>query len=65
MAMQLYDENDLDVLKNKIGEIIEKIEETKLQIYEPTKKEQMEVNHNVLEYLKTKEKYMEDMHKIK
>ena len=50
--MQLYTEKDLSVLEKTIDEILDKIEDKKLETVEPTRKERLEINDIILNFLK-------------
>src|SRR5438552_477397 len=50
--MQLYDIKDLELIDSQIDKITNKIESKKLEIFEPTKKELMDVNNIILNYIK-------------
>ena len=50
--MQLYNENDVKLIEEKIDAITDEIERKKQDIFEPKKKEILEVNKIVLDYIK-------------
>lgn len=52
----MYTLKDLEIVKNNIDPIIDKIEFDKLNIYEPTREQQMKVINVVLQYLKEKKR---------
>src|SRR5438270_214111 len=54
--MQLYTSKDLSLIDDKIEDIIKKIENKKLEIFEPTKKELVQINNIILEFIKNKKR---------
>jgi len=50
--MQLYSDKDVELVNLKIDNIIDKIENKKLDLFEPTRKEIMEINDVIMEYIK-------------
>ena len=52
----MYSQRDVELIKNNIEPIIDQIELDKLNIYEPTKDEQMKAINIVLEYVKEKKR---------
>lgn len=50
--MELYSTEDIELLKENIDDIVDKITERKYEILEPTKKELMEVNKVVMDFIK-------------
>jgi hypothetical protein len=52
----MYSAIDVELVKNNIDPIIDKIEFDKLNIYEPTKDQQMQVINVVLQYIKDKKR---------
>jgi len=50
--MELYSTKDLELAKVKLPELINKIDDIKDKIFEPTKKEKLEVNSIVLNFIK-------------
>jgi hypothetical protein len=54
--MQLYTKKDIDLLKDRIDDIVDKIEDKTLSILEPTKKEQMEAIDIVIKYIREKKR---------
>ena len=51
--MELYTLRDVELVNSKIDDITDIIEKKKLHIFEPTKKEIMEANEIVMEFIKT------------
>lgn len=63
--MQLYTAKDIELAKEKLGDIVEGIDKKKLDIFEPTKKEILSASQIVLDFVKeNKEKYMVEQHKM-
>ena len=50
--MELYNEKDVVLIEEKIDEITKGIDEKKLEIFEPTKKELLATNKIILDYIK-------------
>src|SRR3972149_4964900 len=50
--MELLRNSDIKLINEKINDIIEEIEETKLEILDPTKKELIEINNIILNFIK-------------
>jgi len=50
--MQLYNEKDLKMAEDSLEKIIEDIEDKKLEKFEPTKEELLEINKIVLDYVR-------------
>lgn len=50
--MSLYTEKDVELIESKIDDITDGIEKHKLDIFEPTKKEIMEANKVVMDYIR-------------
>ena len=48
----MYTSNDIEIVNKKLELLIEKVDNKKLDIFEPTRKEIMEVNEIVLEFIK-------------
>lgn len=54
--MELYTLNDIELVKKDIGDIIDTIEEKKLDILEPTRKELLGADKIILDYIKEKKR---------
>lgn len=54
--MELYTLDDLDLVKEKLGDIIETIEEKKLDIFEPTRKELLDADKIIFDYIREKKR---------
>lgn len=54
--MELYTLDDVELIKSTIDDIVEKIDLKKLEIFEPTKKEIMDINKIVLDYIRNKKR---------
>lgn len=54
--MELYSNKDIEFLKEKHDELIDKIEEKKSNIYEPTKKELMDAVEEVIKFVRSKKR---------
>lgn len=52
----MYSETDLEIIDQKLDDIIDGIEEKKLEIFEPTKKEVMAAYEIVLDFIKEKKR---------
>lgn len=50
--MELYTKKDLSTFEDKIKDVIIKIEDKKLDIYEPTRKTRMEINKIIFDFIK-------------
>ncbi len=50
--MQLYTAKDIELAKEKLGDIVEAIDKKKLDIFEPTKKEILSASQIVLDFVK-------------
>ena len=49
--MELYTLNDLDLVKENIGVVIDTIEDKKLNIFEPTRKELLDADKIIFDYI--------------
>ena len=54
--MQLYNEKDVELVNEKIDSITDIIDHKKLEIFEPTKKELMDANAIVMQFIKDKKR---------
>jgi len=54
--MELYTIDDLDLVNDNIGDVIDTIEEHKLDIFEPTRKELLDADKIILDYIKEKKR---------
>ena len=54
--MELYSTEDMELVSEKLDDIIDSIEEKKLEIFEPTKKEIMGTNKIVMDYIREKKR---------
>jgi hypothetical protein len=54
--MELYNKQDLELVQDNIDDIIEKIEEKKLELFEPTGKQLLEMYDIVLDFVKEKKR---------
>lgn len=48
----MYSTKDVDLVSSKLGDIIDQVEEKKLEIFEPTKKEILGTNKIVMDYIR-------------
>jgi len=54
--MELYTQDDVELIKTSIDDIVDDIELKKLEIFEPTRKEIMDINKIVLDYIRDKKR---------
>lgn len=54
--MEIYNDRDLQLFKNRIPTIIKKINDIVLTKYDPTQKEIMEVQKHILKFIKEKKR---------
>src|SRR5690349_21777544 len=54
--MELYTLDDIELVKENIGDVIETIEEKKLDIFEPTRKELTGAQKIIFDYIKEKKR---------
>jgi hypothetical protein len=52
-VFNLYNENDINAINNELDNIIEKVNEIKLNNYEPTIKECFEIRNDIIKYVKS------------